>query len=569
MIVDSPAASAQSKEQRAGRLLPRWLRNARLARLWRRPPLLAHLIVFAVIVLIPALLFSAFLILQFSRQQQEIVSAQVVDTAEVVSNAIDRELYGMITTGRVLASSPALARGSLGGFRERTLAALAASRTTAELIDADLDVVISTAGAATPTGLTLDDTATIQAAFETRRPEISGVIFAESTGEFVFHVAVPVIEETRVPYVLVLQKPVDVLGSVIADRNLPQEWSAIIKDRQNRRVFAAVTSDGQVESHEGVSYDNPSIVETLGERRSDHFEGSIVSSLSGWVTTVAVPTEVIVRPALRSWILLVSAGLLLVAFSIMLGIVFGRRIATPIRKLSHQAEAIGQGRPANIIQTNIAEIGEVSMVLAQASRDRREAEEQTRFLMREMTHRAKNQYALIAAIARRAAKESSNTTQLLATLSEALNSLARSADLLAGRGWESVDITDLVQAQLKPFGASGGQISVRGPKLWLNPTAAQTVGLALHELATNAAKYGSLSVSEGTVLVRWSLDDEFTMEWREANGPPVVEPKRSGFGTLVIQKMTARGLGGQVELDYAESGLVWKLFVPRETILAE
>ncbi|HEX2018595.1 MAG TPA: HWE histidine kinase domain-containing protein [Aurantimonas sp.] len=531
--------------------------------------MLAHLIVFAVIVLIPALLFSAFLILQFSRQQQEIVSAQVVDTAEVVSNAIDRELYGMITTGRVLASSPALARGSLGGFRERTLAALAASRTTAELIDADLDVVISTAGAATPTGLTLDDTATIQAAFETRRPEISGVIFAESTGEFVFHVAVPVIEETRVSYVLVLQKPVDVLGSVIADRNLPQEWSAIIKDRQNRRVFAAVTSDGQVKSHEGVSYDNPSIVETLGERRSDHFEGSIVSSLSGWVTTVAVPTEVIVRPALRSWILLVSAGLLLVAFSIMLGIVFGRRIATPIRKLSHQAEAIGQGRPANIIQTNIAEIGEVSMVLAQASRDRREAEEQTRFLMREMTHRAKNQYALIAAIARRAAKESSNTTQLLATLSEALNSLARSADLLAGRGWESVDITDLVQAQLKPFGASGGQISVRGPKLWLNPTAAQTVGLALHELATNAAKYGSLSVSEGTVLVRWSLDDEFTMEWREANGPPVVEPKRSGFGTLVIQKMTARGLGGQVELDYAESGLVWKLVVPRETILAE
>ncbi len=103
----------------------------------------------------------------------------------------------------------------------------------------------------------------------------------------------------------------------------------------------------------------------------------------------------------------------------------------------------------------------------------------------------------------------------------------------------------------------------------LNPTAAQTVGLALHELATNAAKYGSLSVLEGTVLVRWSLDDEFRMEWREADGPLVVEPKRSGFGTLVIQKMTARGLGGQVELDYAESGLVWKLVVPRETILAE
>lgn len=568
MIVDSPAASAPPKAERAGRIMPGWLRNARLARLWRRPPLLAHLIFFAVIVLIPALLFSAFLILQFSRQQEEIVTAQVNDTAEVISSAIDRELYGMITTGRVLASSPSLARGSLGGFRERTIAALSASRTTAELIDPDLDVVISTAGVTTPAGLTLGDTATIEAAFETRRPEISGVMFAEQTGEFVFQVAVPVIEGATVPFVLVLQKPVDVLSSVIADRNLPQEWSAIIQDRQNRRVFAAITSDGQVEPHEGVSYDNPSIVETLGARGHDHIEGSMVSALSGWATTVAVPNEVIVRPALRSWILLVSAGLMLIVFCIMLGIVFGRRIATPIRKLSKQAEAIGQGRPANIIQTDIAEIGEVSMILAQASRDRREAEEQSRFLMREMTHRAKNQYALIAAIARRAAKESSNTTQLLATLSEALNSLARSADLLAGRGWESVDINDLVRAQLEPFGASGDQISVCGPKVWLNPTAAQTIGLALHELATNAAKYGSLSVSEGTVLVRWTMDEAFTMEWREADGPPVAEPKRSGFGTLVIQKMTARGLGGQVDLTYAESGVVWKLVVPRETVLS-
>ncbi|NDV85806.1 hypothetical protein GTW51_03720 [Aurantimonas aggregata] len=528
---------------------------------------MAHLVVFAVIVLIPALLFSAFLILQFSRQQEEIVTAQVNDTADIISSAIDREIYGMITTGRVLASSPALARGDLNGFRERTVAALAGTRTTAELIAPDLSVVVSTDGAATPVGQALGDTATIEMAFQTRRPEVSGVMFAESVGRFVFHVAVPVTGGTRVPYVLVLQKSVDALGAVIADRNLPSQWSAIIKDRQNRRVFAAITSDGQIQPQDGVSYDNPSIAETLGAASDDHIQGSMVSSLSGWATTVAVPNKVIIRPALRSWFMLVSAGLLLVAFSILLGVVFGRRIATPIRQLSKQAEAIGQGRPATIIQTDIAEIGEVSMVLAQASRDRREAEEQSRFLMREMTHRAKNQYALIAAIARRAAKESSDTTQLLATLSEALNSLARSADLLAGRGWESADINDLVLAQLKPFGADGDHITISGPKIWLNPTAAQTIGLALHELATNAAKYGSLSVAEGAVDVRWTMDEAFTLEWREAGGPPVAEPKRSGFGTLVIQKMTARGLGGEVDMEYAETGVVWKLVTPPEAVL--
>lgn len=271
---------------------------------------------------------------------------------------------------------------------------------------------------------------------------------------------------------------------------------------------------------------------------------------------------------MRSWLLLISAGILLLLFSVMLGIVFGRRIATPIMELSKQAEAIGKGEPAISISTDIAEIGAVSKVLAQASRERREAEEQNRFLMREMTHRAKNQYALIAAIARRAAKESSDTTQFLATLSEALSSLARSADLLAGQGWESAMLADLVATQLKAFGADGAQIDMTGPEVRLNPTAAQTIGLALHELATNAAKYGALSNDVGQIRISWSMGDDLRLTWRESGGPPVIEPKHVGFGTLVTQKMTSRGLSGSVDMDYAPSGVVWTLTAPRDAILS-
>ncbi len=569
MSVEADVARSLPDRLRSFLSSPRRARWAMLSRAMRRPPLLAHLVLFALIVLIPALLFSAFLVLQFSEQQREIAAAQVNDTAEIVSNAVDRDIYGMITSGKVLASSPSLVNGQLAGFHERTVAALRTTETNAELIDPALGVVVSTLEPYPPAPRKSEYTKTIEQVFKTRRPLVSGVFFGARADRFMFHVAVPVMRDQTVTYVLVINKAADALDAVIANRNLPREWSAIIKDAEGRRVFAAVTSEGRMEAQQGISYDNPSILETLGARMSDDLiEASTVSSLSNWTTTVAVPNAVIVRPALRSWILLMSAGILLLLFSIMLGIIFGRRIAAPILQLSQQAEAIGKGEPAMPFGTDIAEIGAVSKVLAQASRERREAEEQNRFLMREMTHRAKNQYALIAAIARRAAKESANTKQFLDTLSEALSSLARSADLLAGSGWESAMLADLVDSQLKAFGAGGEQIELDGPAIRLNSTAAQTIGLALHELATNAAKYGSLSVADGTVKISWSIAEKFELIWREIGGPTVVEPKHAGFGTLITQKMTSRGLGGAVEMNYAPAGVVWKLVAPKDAVIA-
>ncbi|WP_331829346.1 HWE histidine kinase domain-containing protein [Aurantimonas sp. E1-2-R+4] len=569
MSVEADVARSLPDRLRSFLSSPRRARWAMLSRAMRRPPLLAHLVLFALIVLIPALLFSAFLVLQFSEQQREIAAAQVNDTAEIVSNAVDRDIYGMITSGKVLASSPSLVNGQLAGFHERTVAALRTTETNAELIDPALGVVVSTLEPYPPAPRKSEYTKTIEQVFKTRRPLVSGVFFGARADRFMFHVAVPVMRDQTVTYVLVINKAADALDAVIANRNLPREWSAIIKDAEGRRVFAAVTSEGRMEAQQGISYDNPSILETLGARMSDDLiEASTVSSLSNWTTTVAVPNAVIVRPALRSWILLMSAGILLLLFSIMLGIIFGRRIAAPILQLSQQAEAIGKGEPAMPFGTDIAEIGAVSKVLAQASRERREAEEQNRFLMREMTHRAKNQYALIAAIARRAAKESANTKQFLDTLSEALGSLARSADLLAGRGWESAMLADLVDSQLKAFGAGGEQIELDGPAIRLNSTAAQTIGLALHELATNAAKYGSLSVADGTVKISWSIAEKFELIWREIGGPTVVEPRHAGFGTLITQKMTSRGLGGAVEMNYAPAGVVWKLVAPKDAVIA-
>ncbi|WAP69344.1 sensor histidine kinase [Jiella pelagia] len=530
--------------------------------------MLVHLVGFALIVLVPALLFSAYLIVQFSQQQQEIAAAQVNDTAEIVSNAVDREIYGLLTSGRVLAASPTLVDDRLGQFHDRTEAALAGTATTAELVDSNMTVRVDTRESFPSAAERFGDEALVQKVLETQQPSISGVSFREKRGEFVYQVALPIRNGARVNYVLILSKATTSFEAVIADRNLPSRWSAIIKDGAGKQVFAAVTSDGRTRARQ-ISYDNPSIIEAIGNAGmgNDLIRASTVSNLSGWTTTVAVPSAVIGKPVMRSWLLLVAVGALLLAFSVALGITFGRRLADPILKLSQQAEKIGRGDPATMIATDIAEVAQVSKVLAQASRERREAEEQNRFLMREMSHRAKNQYALIAAIARRAANESADTTQFLATLSEALNSLARSADLLSSGGWHSVSMIELVKTQLQAFKSGNEQILHDGPAISLNATAAQTIGLALHELATNAAKYGALSGPEGQVAITWTCDEKLTLSWRESGGPPVTPPRHSGFGTLVTQKMTARGLGGSVAMDYATTGVVWILTAPLDAVV--
>jgi two-component sensor histidine kinase len=109
---------------------------------------------------------------------------------------------------------------------------------------------------------------------------------------------------------------------------------------------------------------------------------------------------------------------------------------------------------------------------------------------------------------------------------------------------------------------------MQGPKLRLNPASAQTIGLALHELATNAGKYGALSTDAGRVDVRWRTDgDTFTMSWTEREGPPVSMPKQCGFGTIVIEAMAEYSVDGEVQLDYAPSGLIWRLTCPAANAL--
>ena len=199
--------------------------------------------------------------------------------------------------------------------------------------------------------------------------------------------------------------------------------------------------------------------------------------------------------------------------------------------------------------------------------ERRRAEEQVRLLLGEMNHRSKNILALIQAVARQTM--SSSPEHFMDRFTDRIQAIAANQDLLVRTNWRGVEIKPLVEAQLAHFSdLVGHRITVDGPALRLSGAAAQAVGMALHELATNAGKYGALSTDAGRVDIVWSLDgDVLAMLWTERGGPKVTPPVHRGFGTTVMEAMVKQAVHAEVELDYDPSGLTWRMTCPAANAL--
>ena len=166
-------------------------------------------------------------------------------------------------------------------------------------------------------------------------------------------------------------------------------------------------------------------------------------------------------------------------------------------------------------------------------------------------------------IARQTARDCT-PEEFLDRFSRRLLGLAASQDLIVQGNWGGVTMEALVRSQIRHLGheVSDSRFRIEGPAMMLAPSAAQGIGMALHELGTNAIKYGALSDPEGLVAIRWSVSDDgglYHICWEERHGPVVQKPDRSGFGRVVIEEMAAISVGGRVELDYAPEGLTWTL----------
>ena len=195
--------------------------------------------------------------------------------------------------------------------------------------------------------------------------------------------------------------------------------------------------------------------------------------------------------------------------------------------------------------------------------------------MHELSHRSKNLLSVIQAMAQQTARLSPSVDAFLDRFIGRVQGLAASQDLLVNQNWTGVSLDELVRQQLQAFGGrDAGRIEADGPPLYVAPDAAQTLGLALHELATNASKYGALSVPGGSIAVHWNIEPgsgapRFRMSWRERGGPSVETPERSGFGRMLIERLTAEKLDATVQLNFDREGVVWTLDAAARDVLAD
>ncbi len=186
------------------------------------------------------------------------------------------------------------------------------------------------------------------------------------------------------------------------------------------------------------------------------------------------------------------------------------------------------------------------------------AEAQQKLLIDELNHRVKNMLTVVMGMAEQTIRTSSDLPDFKGRFLDRLHALARSYELLSRGHWTEASVRDLILLHLSPFGSERARL--QGPEVRLSPRQALALGMVIHELATNAAKYGALGSSGGQVDIRWTLQDgQIELDWTEAEGPEVVVPARRGFGLKLIERETQQGLGGAARIEFPATGLVARL----------
>jgi PAS domain S-box-containing protein len=196
---------------------------------------------------------------------------------------------------------------------------------------------------------------------------------------------------------------------------------------------------------------------------------------------------------------------------------------------------------------------------------RKKAEERQSLLIHELNHRVKNTLATVQSLALQTMRSSSSPEAFQDNFMARLMALSATHDLLTQTYWESTSLNDVIEAELRPHGGvDHKRIRTQGSAVKLKPQQALSLGLAIHELATNAVKYGSLSMPQGELSIDWHMTEgaELAIHWHEQGGPSVRKPERQGFGTRLIDRSIVHELGGFVEMSYAPSGVECLIRIP-------
>lgn len=519
-------------------------------------------------ILVPAMAVALVMLNRTNDAQQKVLSALTNTTVQAMGHSVDREIAGMATTLRVLTSTQSLQGGDLRQFHQRAVSVLAGTGSYLLAVDAELNQLLNTR---VPFDTSLGQTSdpdTASRALSRGSATISPLFFGTVAQQHVFNVWLPV-DGVAPVRLLALTQNASNLTPALQSQQLPSGWHAALVDSSNAVI--AATADAGLDIGSILPLRRDGTMPGTGEWRQEELGGEAVvsaewrSTYTGWRIIAWASAAQVTKPLQESVVQLAAWGLIIALAASAVAFLIARRIGSSVKGLRMDAARLGRGEAVYPRSYPVTEIAEVSRALAEASEQRQIAERDIRFLMRELAHRSKNQMAVIAAMAKQTARGATDLPSYVTALERRIMGLARSTDLLLAHGRAGVMLEELMEQQLAPFrpAEEENRVTLDGPAVRINPQGAQILGMALHELATNATRYGAFAEPGGALELTWSKDlSNLTISWRERLGRKLVLGDNSGFGTVVLRTMVGGALGAQVERIVHEDGVEWVFAVP-------
>ncbi|GEO18656.1 sensor histidine kinase [Microvirga aerophila] len=524
-----------------------------------------HLRLYALALTFPILLASSFIGWAYLRQEGQRINSLAERQAQAVALQIDSRLAAFQATLNVFSASPTLLEGDMDDFRSRPEQTDHPSDVWFTVRDENGQQLLNTTaprGARLPAFLGRGD----PVIFTEGRSYTSDLIWAPVTNQWAVTLSVPV----RVPavtgkvrFALTTGVPAAYFRKPLED--VPQGWIAAINDREGKILARSTAHDqsvGKPMARSGweITKDVPP---GQGGLWQDVYtlEGTKVvgayhrMASTGWLIGVSALPEVYEAPRRN----IIGIGLTLLWMALLLALalasLMGQRITKAINVLQAKAAAMRDMKVIDVSRTSLDEVNTVAAIMRNTAQILRKRQDQQTILIQELNHRVKNTLATIQAISRMTIRNSHDMAAFEQAFSARLLALSSTHNLLTESAWSGVELRELLTKELEPF-RGGPHLLLSGPAVTLTSKVAIALGMAIHEMATNATKHGAFRAGGGSVRISWSVSDgNLTLKWQERCGHPIVPPSRQGFGSRLIRQTIVRELQGTVDMIYNNNGL--------------
>lgn len=531
-------------------------------------PVAFYLVCLILVVVIPAFLFSIVVLKRTNEAQERIFESLLRTSTGAVNRAVEREISGMFSTLNVLSTSDSLQQGDYASLHAQATKALEGTDIFFIVIDQAMHQRLNTRVAyGTPLRRASEP---VSAGLALARGErmVSDIFFGRTAQQWVFNVYLPMRLENGQHVLLTLTKNAEALRRAANPDILSPGWNAAVLDSKGTVIVS--TEEGQQTGKPFFLRVVPSLRLGVSAMRQDGVNYQVVtefSSLAGWRMIAWAKSSDVQAPAVSSFLWLTIGGAVFAVLAAISAFGIARVLSRDVKLLASDARRLGHGERIATRRYVISELETVSRALSEAADARVKSENEVRFLMREVAHRSKNQLTVIQAMLNQSAAGADNASDFADTFRKRVAGLARSTDLMIANATQGVNLGELARNQLKPFTPDDAtRVRIAGPDVLLDPQASQTLGMALHELSTNATKHGALANETGVVSLSWVISgDNLNLVWLESRATidkQAIAASSKGFGSVVLERMLGMALDAKLEFVVHDDGIEWRVTIP-------